>query len=318
MGDQYTSPLRLEVPGDLLVQVEVHPAPSTARSDAPHSWAPCPPHSPWWKYIAQVYGQDTPSIILDVPSPGTVWPQSVIGPTTRSPVLSQSQISAKPPLTFPPEIFDASFGNQAVAITDRHARARHNQHIAIQEEQTQLTRCQHLEQGVGSSAPECNIQLCFPRSSANIFSRDVWRRQVPQQQWEGLKAARQDLDPDSTRNSENRSKAPREVHHCINCSKAYRRHQDLKRHTRDKHEWQRKCPFCRARWSRPERIRTHLMKKHESRLTKDQQQEIRFLRGRDDTIRFLEKYGKQGTSSGEWWRDYGIEMMRSEVHGLCF
>ena len=33
------------------------------------------------------------------------------------------------------------------------------------------------------------------------------------------------------------------------------------------------------------------MKKHESRLTKDEQREIRFLRGREDTTRFLEKYG---------------------------
>ncbi|KAH8986271.1 hypothetical protein EDB83DRAFT_1170779 [Lactarius deliciosus] len=293
MGDQYpsSSPPRLEVLSDLLVQVEDHPVPSTTRSEAPHSWVPCLPHSSWWQYVAQVYGQDTPSIISDVPSPGTVWPQSVIGPTTRSPVLSQNQISVKlPPLTFLPGNFDGSFGNQAGAITDAHARAGYDQHVAIEEEQTRLTRRQHLEQRIDSSTPECNIQLCFPHST-NIFFRDVCRSQVPQQQWEGLKAVRQDLDPDSTWNSENRSKAPREVHHCANCSKAYRRHQDLKRHTRDKHEWQRKCPFCRVRWSRPERIRTHLMKEHESRLTKDQQQEIRFLRGRDDTIRFLEKYG---------------------------
>ena len=32
------------------------------------------------------------------------------------------------------------------------------------------------------------------------------------------------------------------------------------------------------------------MKKHETRLTKDQQEEVRLLRGRHDTISFLEKY----------------------------
>ena len=33
------------------------------------------------------------------------------------------------------------------------------------------------------------------------------------------------------------------------------------------------------------------MKKHGTRLTKGQQEEVRFLRGRHDTISFLEKYG---------------------------
>ncbi|KAH9041531.1 hypothetical protein EDB83DRAFT_2318264 [Lactarius deliciosus] len=133
MGDQYpsSSPPRLEVLGDLLVEVEDYPVPSTTKPEAPHSWVPCLPHSSWWQYVAQVYGQDTPSIISDVPSPGTVWPQSVIGPTTRSPALSQSQISVKPPpLTFPPGNFDGSFGNQAWAITDAHARAGYGQTCA--------------------------------------------------------------------------------------------------------------------------------------------------------------------------------------------
>ncbi|KAH9015895.1 hypothetical protein EDB84DRAFT_1524960 [Lactarius hengduanensis] len=274
MGDQYPSPPRLEVPGDLLVQVEDHPVPSTA--------SPCLPDSPWWQYVAQVYGQDTPFVISDATGLRSVWPESVNGLTARSPILSQSRIPEKPPLTFLP----------AGAIPDCLTDARYNQHIATQEEQRQLTKCQPLEQGIDSpSTPGGNVQLCFPRN-ANILSSDVCRNQVPQQQSEGLKpeAVRQDLDPDSTRDSENRRKAPWEVHHCTNCSKAYRRHQDLKRHARDKHEWQRKCPFCHTRWSRPERIRAHLMKKHESRLTKEQQQQIRLLRGRDNTIHFLEKY----------------------------
>ena len=73
----------------------------------------------------------------------------------------------------------------------------------------------------------------------------------------------------------------------VDCSKVYGRPQDLKRHTRDKHLRLRKCPFCCTRWSRPERIRVHLIKKHGSRLTKDQQEEVLSLRGRDVTIRFL-------------------------------
>lgn len=138
----------------------------------------------------------------------------------------------------------------------------------------------------------------------------MYPSQVPQQleQWEGdylmlasrltqhpttlePKAARQDPDPGSEGDSESRSKGSRGVHRCADCSKMYRRRQDLKRHTRDKHEWKRRCPFCCVKWTRPERIRAHLMRKHKSSFTKDQQQEIRRLQGRDATIRFLEKLG---------------------------
>ncbi|KAI9444116.1 hypothetical protein H4582DRAFT_2053835 [Lactarius indigo] len=197
----------------------------------------------------------------------------------RSPVLSQSQAPAKPPLTPPPGTFDESFGNQAWSIPDFHTRMGYNQ---------------HLEQGIDSpSTPGGNVRLCFPHN-ANTFSSDVCPSQVSQQQWEleGFKEARQDLDPGRT--WKNRSKTPRGVHRCTNCSKAYQRHQDLKRHTRDKHEWLRKCPFCCTRWSRPERIRAHLMKKH---------QEIRLLRGRDDTIHFLKKY-ENTTPPGNYMPDW--------------
>ena len=63
------------------------------------------------------------------------------------------------------------------------------------------------------------------------------------------------------------------------------------RHIRDKHNQKRKCPFCRTRWTRPERIRTHVLKSHRSILSENEQDEICHLRGIDDTIRFLAQYG---------------------------
>ena len=63
------------------------------------------------------------------------------------------------------------------------------------------------------------------------------------------------------------------------------------RHIRDKHDQKRKCPFCRTRWTRPERIRTHVLKSHRSILSENEQDEIYHLRGIDDTIRFLAQYG---------------------------
>lgn len=178
----------------------------------------------------------------------------------------------------------------------------------MQEEQV-LTGRPPPERGTDSPLPGGKVQLCFPRS-ANAASSDVCPSQVPQQHWEGtslilpsrhsrilhsttleLQEARQDPDTRSSWNSMNRSDASAGLHHCTHCNKAYQRPQDLKRHTRDKHFRQRKCPFCCTRWSRPERIRVHLIKKHASRLTQDQQREVRSLRGRLDTIHFLANCG---------------------------
>ncbi|KAH8992647.1 hypothetical protein EDB92DRAFT_1856736 [Lactarius akahatsu] len=284
MGDQYPS----LGPDDCLVQVEVHPVHPTARTAAPNHWGPCPPDLLW--LLSHVISQETPLTISDATNPHTVWPQSVDGPMGWSPIPSQSRIPGGPsPLTLAPGTFNGSFGNLTESIPGCHARAGYNQHITIQEEQTRLSRCQPLEQGIDSSSNPGG--LCCPCNGNAVPSDVCPTSQVPRQQWEELQEARQDPDTGSTWNSDAHSKAPQGMYHCTDCSKVYRRPQDLKRHTRDRHEWQRKCPFCRVRWSRPERIRAHLIKKHESRLTKDQQQEVRFLRGRRDTIRILEEYG---------------------------
>ncbi|KAH9000977.1 hypothetical protein EDB86DRAFT_487386 [Lactarius hatsudake] len=281
-------------PGNLLIQTEGHPTGVTARSEAPNLWDPCLPDLLCWQYLAHIISQpaqETPSIISGPTNPCTLWPQSVNGSTTGIAILSQSQIPEKTPPTFAPRFFYGSLGNQAIseAVPNCHTLTRHDQPVEIQEGQIRLARRQP-ERGIeAQSTPGGNVRLQFPHN-ANTSSSDVCDSQIPQQQWEGLNEIRQDPVLESAWNSENCSKTPRGAHHCTDCGKVYRRPQELKRHNRDRHEWQRRCPFCCTRWSRPERIRAHLMKQHESRLTKDQQQEIRLLRGRDDTVRFLEKY----------------------------
>lgn len=71
------------------------------------------------------------------------------------------------------------------------------------------------------------------------------------------------------------------------CNKKYRRLQELRRHTADKHEVPSKCLFCDYTWSRPERMRRHLIYQHRHHFTEEERQEIRGLRGRRDTIGFL-------------------------------
>ncbi len=75
-----------------------------------------------------------------------------------------------------------------------------------------------------------------------------------------------------------------------NCNKKYRRRQELERHTVDKHRVLHKCPFCKIRWTRPERIRSHLIDQHQDHFTEEERGEIRGLRGRRDTLGFLAKY----------------------------
>ncbi|KAF8261686.1 hypothetical protein EI94DRAFT_1745414 [Lactarius quietus] len=279
-------------PSDSLVQGEDHPVCLTATSEVPDLWRQCPLE--WWPYyLAHFYSQEQELETASITSPRTEWPQSVDAATVgqKSPTLEQNQNPEKTPLNLPHDVFDGSFGNQAGAMPDYHTQAEYSEHITIQEEDMQLTGRQLPDQGIDSpSTPGGNVQLCHPRN-AYTFPSDMSPSQVPQQHWEELQEARKYTDTAIGCDSESRGKAPRGLHRCTNCNKAYQRRQELKRHTRDKHVRHRKCPLCRTGWSRPERIRVHLLKQHGSLLTEGQQQEIRILRGRDNTIRFLEKYG---------------------------
>ncbi|KAF8261688.1 hypothetical protein EI94DRAFT_1745424 [Lactarius quietus] len=284
-------------PGGFLVQGKDHPVRPSAKSEAPDLWDQRLPE--WWTYyLANFYDQEpeTASIISDATNPRTEWPQSIEAQTASqgSPILEQNQNPENTPLHLAFGVFDGSFGNQAGAMPGCHTYAEYSQHI--QEEDIQLTGRQLTDRGIDSSLVSgSNVQLGHPRN-ANTFPSDVCPSQVPQQQWEELEEARKYPDMaipcPSESKSETRRKAPRGLHRCTSssCNKAYQRRQDLKRHTIDKHIRHRKCPFCHTEWSRPERIKVHLLEQHRSLLTEDQQQEIRTLRGRDNTIRFLEKY----------------------------
>ena len=71
------------------------------------------------------------------------------------------------------------------------------------------------------------------------------------------------------------------------CDKRYQRKQELKRHTKDKHEDPDNCPFCCFTWTRPDRMGRHLLRQHRRHFTKKERREIHGLRGREDMIGFL-------------------------------
>jgi hypothetical protein len=36
----------------------------------------------------------------------------------------------------------------------------------------------------------------------------------------------------------------------------------MQRHIRERHEAKRRCPFCKFMWSRPDKLKAHLISKH--------------------------------------------------------
>ena len=79
--------------------------------------------------------------------------------------------------------------------------------------------------------------------------------------------------------------------HYGGCNKSYGRRQEAIRHMRDKHEVSLKCFICGIKWTRPEKIRGHILSKHRLHFTEEERQEILRLRGLNNTIVLLERLG---------------------------
>jgi hypothetical protein len=68
---------------------------------------------------------------------------------------------------------------------------------------------------------------------------------------------------------------------CVHCNQDFGRVQELYRHVRDKHMPRRRCPFCGFMWSRPDKIRSHLLANHAERFTAEMPEGVKALCGRD-------------------------------------
>jgi hypothetical protein len=76
---------------------------------------------------------------------------------------------------------------------------------------------------------------------------------------------------------------------CACCNKGFGRAQELERHVRDKHMPRRQCPFCDFSWTRPEKIKAHIVGYHAAKFTADLLQAIKTLCGRQIT-EFVDAY----------------------------
>jgi len=74
------------------------------------------------------------------------------------------------------------------------------------------------------------------------------------------------------------------------CGIVFKRIQEYNRHIRDKHTDRRRCPFCDFEWSRPDKIKVHLISKHAKKFAIAEILEaFKGLRGRH-VIEFVDAY----------------------------
>ena len=76
---------------------------------------------------------------------------------------------------------------------------------------------------------------------------------------------------------------------CIHCSKHFGRVQELQRHVKEIHMPWRRCPFCDFMWTRPGKIKAHIMAEHAERFTAEMLEGIKGLCGRR-IVEFLDAY----------------------------
>jgi hypothetical protein len=94
----------------------------------------------------------------------------------------------------------------------------------------------------------------------------------------------------SARGRGKRSSArPRVQPICADCNKEFKRIQEFKRHLKDKHKPPRLCPFCRFTWTRPDKIKAHIIANHWDIFAPEMQVYINALCGRQ-MVAFIDGY----------------------------
>lgn len=68
---------------------------------------------------------------------------------------------------------------------------------------------------------------------------------------------------------------------CTDCNRDFLRIQELKRHLRDVHEPRRQCPFCGFTWTRPDKIKDHIITNHCSKFTAEKLEIFKALCGQN-------------------------------------
>jgi len=81
---------------------------------------------------------------------------------------------------------------------------------------------------------------------------------------------------------------------CVYCNKSFGRDQELQRHMKDIHTPRRQCPFCEVTWTRPDKIKAHIVADHADKFTAEMLEGIKAFCGRR-IVEFMDAY------------DYGLD-----------
>jgi hypothetical protein len=86
-----------------------------------------------------------------------------------------------------------------------------------------------------------------------------------------------------TRDDRKRSNTPRRRvrPNCTGCNRDFVRVQEFKRHLKDVHEPRRQCPFCSYTWTRPYKIKGHVIASHHGKFTAEELIDFKALCGQD-------------------------------------
>jgi len=79
----------------------------------------------------------------------------------------------------------------------------------------------------------------------------------------------QSIPQSSQAHDDRRMKRKHQQVTCEPCNKTFKRKQEYKRHNRDVHAIPRQCPFCHIKWTRPDKIKTHIKNAHKESVAPD-------------------------------------------------
>jgi len=95
--------------------------------------------------------------------------------------------------------------------------------------------------------------------------------------------------PSVTEDERHDAMGPRERPTCSYCHLDFGRVQERERHVKDIHTPRRRCPFCNVMWTRPTKIKNHLIADHADKFAAGILEGFKALNGRGIT-EFLDAY----------------------------
>jgi hypothetical protein len=98
---------------------------------------------------------------------------------------------------------------------------------------------------------------------------------------------------------------------CEDCNKDFFRVQELERHLKDVHTPRRECPFCDFMWTRPDKIKPHIVAKHQDIFSPEMLANIQSMFGKQ-IVAFVDGFitDPYGEFEASAWKKHSIRQSR--------